>query len=131
MLYNWRDGRVKLWTTLRAMQFRREHATLFQKGSYRPLAGTADKQEHLVAFAREQEGEIAIAAVPHLSYTMMKGDPRPPIGDAWGDAEMIPPPGYSEFTNIMTGENISAGSSRTLLCREIFARFPVALLASR
>lgn len=130
VLYNWWDGRAKLWTTLRAMQFRREHAALFQTGSYRPLTGIADKQEHLVAFVREHERECAIIAVPRLSYTMMKGDLHPPIGDAWGSAELSLPPGYAEFTNIMTGENITAGSSRSLLCREIFARFPVALLVS-
>jgi (1->4)-alpha-D-glucan 1-alpha-D-glucosylmutase len=130
MLDNWRDGRAKLWTTVCAMRFRREHARLFQRGRYLPLQAT-EKQEHIVAFAREHDREVAVVAVPRLFYTLMKGEMRPPLGAVWGAAELSLPPGYGEFVNVLTGEHIAAANGRGLLCREVFARFPVALLASR
>ncbi len=130
MLDHWRDGRLKLWTLLRAMRFRREHAWLFQFGDYLPLSGAVEKTEHLVAFARQHGRESAITVVPRLSYVLMKGEMRPPIGDAWGAAELLLLPGQSEFLNVLTGEPLVSGNGRSLLCREIFAHFPVALLAA-
>ena len=75
---------------------------------------------------------MAVVAVPRLSYTLMNGAERPPLGDAWGDAELeLPPHPSREFENIFTGEIYQTSAALTLLCREVFARFPVALLVSR
>ncbi|MFB3916320.1 MAG: malto-oligosyltrehalose synthase [Terriglobales bacterium] len=131
LLERWQDGRLKLWTTSRALQFRRQHASLFQSGSYLPLEAGGDDHEHLVAFAREHSGEIVVVAVPRLAYTLMKGQPEPPLGEVWRNTELRLPPGQGEFVNIFTGETLASGSTRTLLCREVFAHFPVALLAGR
>jgi (1->4)-alpha-D-glucan 1-alpha-D-glucosylmutase len=131
LLENWRDGRIKLWTTLRALNFRRARAPLFRSGSYLPLPGAVEKEEHIVAFAREYKGSAVVAAVPRLSYELMSGQMRPPIADAWGNAELVLPPGYTEFVNVFTGEMLASSNGRTLLGREVFAHFPVALLAAR
>jgi maltooligosyltrehalose synthase len=58
----------------------------------------------------------------------MRGKEEPPLGSVWGDAELALPPGFMgmRLRNIFTGEQHHAGSS--LLCREIFGSFPVALL---
>jgi (1->4)-alpha-D-glucan 1-alpha-D-glucosylmutase len=132
LLRDYRDGRLKLWTTLRALRFRRDRAELFQSGSYLPLAAPTEKPEHVVAFAREHEWQMAIVAVPRFSYTLMRGEMRPPLGEVWGSAELaLPPQAPDEFVNIFTGETVRRTPGRTLLCREVFARFPVALLSSR
>ena len=70
-----------------------------------------------------------ITAVPRLSYTLMKGKEAPPLGAIWGDSEIALPPEAigRRLHNVFTGESLTAGES--ILCREVFANFPVALLA--
>ena len=132
LLADYQTGAVKLWTTSRALCFRRDHGALFQFGSYVPVYGAIEKQEHLCAFARVHEHEMAIIAAPRLAYTLMHGETRPPIGEAWGAAELaLPPQAPADFLNVLTGETVKATATRSLLCRELFADFPVALLAGR
>jgi maltooligosyltrehalose synthase len=59
----------------------------------------------------------------------MKGREEPPIGGIWGDSELTLPSGIEgkRLRNIFTGEILPVRHS--LLCREMFANFPVALLA--
>ena len=129
LLRDYHDGRAKLWTTLRALRFRRDHRELFATGAYHPLHGTVEKPEHLIAFRRTHAGQSALVAVPRFAYSLMRGAMQPPTGDAWGAAEIALPPGSpTEFENVLTGEMVRQTASRSLLCREVFASFPVALL---
>jgi (1->4)-alpha-D-glucan 1-alpha-D-glucosylmutase len=130
-LEKWSDGRLKLWTTMNALRFRREHVSLFQFGKYIPLFPAGEKREHVVAFAREYGGETALVAVPRLAYSLMSGEPVAPLADVWRMTEVPVPPGSGEFVNVLTGEALATVNGRSLLCREIFAHFPVALLAAR
>ena len=62
----------------------------------------------------------------------MRGEMKPPVGEMWADTEIALPPGVEgEFVNLYTGEVIHTTAARTLLGREVFASFPVALLISR
>lgn len=132
LLLQHQDGRIKLWTTMRALHFRREHALLFQTGSYLPLATAGEKEEHVVAFAREHDWQMAVVAVPRYSCTLMNSALQAPLSDVRGQAELqLPPHAPDEFVNVFTGEIVRAGAGRSLLCREVFAHFPVALLGSR
>ena len=127
LLQHCRDGRIKLWVTARALNFRRDHKELFQRGDYRGLHVTRGREEHVVAFVRSLGEQAAITVVPRFAYTLMKGKEEPPLGLFWGDSELVLPPelvGRSIY-NIFTGERFEVGAS--ILCREIFARFPVAL----
>ena len=127
----YKDGRVKLWTTMQALRFRRDHRELFQVGRYIPLHATGAKRDHLLAFAREHQNHVAIVAVPRLSYMLAGGTTRPPLGELWQDTELPVPSRTSEFLeNVFTGEKIRVSPQRTLLGRELFRHFPVALLAS-
>ncbi|MFB3815779.1 MAG: malto-oligosyltrehalose synthase [Terriglobales bacterium] len=131
LLENWRDGRLKLWTTLHILRFRRDRAPLFRFGDYTPLGVRGENQQHVIAFARQYERQGVIVVVPRFAYTLMRGLVAPPIGDAWGDTELSIPPGFTYLRNVLTGESVSPGNGSVLLCREIFARFPVAVLATR
>jgi (1->4)-alpha-D-glucan 1-alpha-D-glucosylmutase len=129
LLGSFSDGRIKLWTTMQALRARREHRELFHAGSYTPLYGLGTKREHMVAFAREHQGGVAIVAVPRLSFTFAGGAVRPPLGELWEDTVLPVPPQAAEFMDaVFTGEKIRVTPERTLLGREIFAHFPVALL---
>jgi (1->4)-alpha-D-glucan 1-alpha-D-glucosylmutase len=129
LLGSFPDGRIKLWTTMQALRARRDRRELFHLGGYMPLYALGAKREHIVACAREHSGQVAIVAVPRLSFTLAGGSVRPPQGELWEDLELPVPPQATEFLDsVFTGERIRVTAERTLLGREIFAHFPVALL---
>ena len=131
LLSNYEDGGIKMWTTTQALRVRRDRRELFHQGGYRPLHATGARQQHVVAFAREHNNQVAIIAVPRLSYTLAGGALRAPLGQLWGNTELPVPPRTAEFLeNALTGEKIRVSGNRTLLCHELFAHFPVALLTS-
>jgi (1->4)-alpha-D-glucan 1-alpha-D-glucosylmutase len=131
LLGNYQDGRIKLWTTMQALRLRRDRRELFHSGKYTPLYSTGPKRDHVIAFARENHSQVAIVAVPRLSYTLAGGMLRPPLGDLWDGTELPVPSKTPEFLdNVFTGEKIKVTPGRTLLCHELFAHFPVALLVS-
>lgn len=130
LMEKYTDGRIKLWTTMQALRFRRDHRELFQVGQYIPLHATGAKRDHLLAFAREHRNHVAIVTVPRLSYILADGAMRPPLGELWQDTELPVPSHTPEFLeNVFTGEKIRVTPQRTLLGRELFRHFPVALLA--
>src|SRR5260370_40713698 len=119
-------------TTMQAARLRRDRRDLFHTGSYTPLHATGAKREHVLAFAREHNGRVAIVAAPRLSFTLAGGAVRPPLGELWDDTELPVPAQTTEFMeNVFTGEKIKVTPVRTLLGREVFAHFPVALLGGR
>ncbi|HKD80631.1 MAG TPA: malto-oligosyltrehalose synthase [Candidatus Angelobacter sp.] len=131
LLNNCQDGRIKMWVTMQALRARRERRELFHLGEYRPLHAAGPKQRHVVAFARERNNHVAIVAVPRLSYTLAAGAVRAPQGELWQATEIAVPPRTPEFLeNVFTGEKIKVSTNRSLLCHELFAHFPVALLVS-
>ena len=96
-----------------------------------PLTAIGLEHHQVVEFSREQHNHVAIVAVPRLSYTLAGGSLRAPLGELWEVTELPVPPRCAEFLeNIFTGEKIRVTQQRTLLCREVFAHFPVALLVS-
>lgn len=131
LLGNYQDGRIKLWTTMQALRLRRERSELFHSGKYTPLYSAGPKRDHVAAFARENHSQVAIIAVPRLSYTLAGGSLLPPLGDVWNRTELPVPSKTPEFLdNVFTGEKIKVTPGRTLLCHELFLHFPVALLVS-
>ncbi|HWK31614.1 MAG TPA: malto-oligosyltrehalose synthase [Terriglobales bacterium] len=126
------SGAAKLWTLARALAFRRDNDDLYRQGSYQPVHAAGDKREHLAAFARQHGNALAITAVPRFTPTLMKGKMQFPTGDTWGSTELLIPPSSAEiFENVLTGEMVKLTANGTILARELFRVFPVALLASR
>ncbi|HEY7402317.1 MAG TPA: malto-oligosyltrehalose synthase [Candidatus Angelobacter sp.] len=131
LLQHYEDGRIKMWATVQALRARRDRRDLFHLGEYRPLPAAGPRQRHVVAFAREHRNQVAIAAVPRLSYTLAAGAIRAPLGELWQTTEVSVPPRAPEFLeNVFTGEKIRVSTNRSLSCHELFAHFPVALLIS-
>ena len=129
MLRNWSDGRLKLWVTRCALHARRGHRELFELGNYIPLKVTGAGERNVVAYARTIGQRMAVVATPRFAYTMMGGEERMPVGEAWGATEIVLPttsPG-PPMKNLLTGEIFPAGQP-TLLCREVFASLPLGLL---
>jgi (1->4)-alpha-D-glucan 1-alpha-D-glucosylmutase len=77
----WPDGRIKLFLTQRVLQFRRQHADLFQRGEYLPLRASGMFAESCISFARRLTSKWIAVISPRLSSRVG----FPPIGDLWKD----------------------------------------------
>jgi len=137
LLAGWRDGRVKLYLTWRALGFRRNHRRLFAAGDYLPVAAAGPRRDHVCAFVRRLERTWAVVAAPRLCVRLVSGEAGsegvppvvPPLGEAvWGETTLLLPPGAPEgWRNVLTGEQAVARHG-TLPLPDVFRSFPVAML---
>ena len=136
MLDHWPDGRVKLYTLMRSLRFRREHAALFLHGDYEPLSSDAD-DPHVVAFIRRHDREELIVVAPRFLATMMGGVPRHPLGaEAWKMAGIRLPRrlARARLVNVFTSEAVEPLVHRDvpwLLVGTALQSWPVAMLHVR
>jgi (1->4)-alpha-D-glucan 1-alpha-D-glucosylmutase len=123
------DGRVKLYLIREALAFRRRRPALFAAGEYRPLEARGPLAEHLCAFVRVAEGGAALTVVPRL--LARRGGETAPLGpEYWTETAItVPPELGTTFVNVLTGERWNAHGG-ALALGDVFAHFPVALLAS-
>jgi (1->4)-alpha-D-glucan 1-alpha-D-glucosylmutase len=128
------DGRIKLYTTMRALNFRRENRVLFHQGEYIPLEGHGSRREHLFAFARLHMEQAVVTVVPRLVSSLTGDAMTSPVGlDVWGDTYVAVPSWRpdSPYRNLFTGERLSTqtvGDRQMLPMAEVLCEFPVALL---
>jgi len=132
LLDHWQDGRIKLFVTSTALNFRRDHSNLFLDGAYQALPATGAKKENVLAFVRHTGDAWAVTAVPRL-VTKLAPAGRPPIGESiWAAGALhLPKEAPIDWVNILTGEKLQARASkrgRSLPMAEVFSKFPVALL---
>ena len=128
------DGRIKLYTTYRALQLRKEMRELFEKGEYIPLEAIGSRSEHVIAFARRYLDTTIITAVPRF-LTKILQSPDTPFSDIWEDTVIVTHAGTNglSYINVLTGETIAQkenGGIAGLACSDVFSIFPVALLES-
>jgi (1->4)-alpha-D-glucan 1-alpha-D-glucosylmutase len=132
---HWQDGRIKLFLTDRALDFRRVHADLYAEGGYIPLECVGARQTNILAFARKKEGQWCLTVVPRLT-TQLAPSGRMPLGEAvWQDtALLLPSDAPGEWHDVLTAEPAAArestGGNRSLMLSDILKRFPVALLGA-
>ena len=134
LLNHWQDGRIKLFVTSRALNFRRDHRELFLEGAYQPLQATGARNENVFAFVRHIGDTWAVTAVPRF-VTKLAPAGRPPTGEnLWAASALLLPKGApADWVNVLTGERVKACAAkqgRSLPLAEVFGKFPVALLTS-
>jgi (1->4)-alpha-D-glucan 1-alpha-D-glucosylmutase len=117
LLRAWHDGRAKLFTTWKLLDLRARRAELFRDGAYEPL----DAGPNVCAFVRSHGGEAVAVAVPRF-VTRASRPGHFPLGDAWRDTAL---PLGGRWRNTFTGDELEGDS---LPLRDVFARFPVAVL---
>jgi (1->4)-alpha-D-glucan 1-alpha-D-glucosylmutase len=128
------DGRIKLYLTYKALNFRRENRELFEAGRYLPLTVEGVRQEQVCAFERASNGRSFLVVVPRLCCRLIENEKGLPLGPAvWAETRLLlPPEGTTgRYRNLFTGEillPVEAEGCRSLALAEIFATFPVALL---
>ena len=129
MLAHWRDGRIKLYVIYKALNYRRDHPNLFQRGDYIPLRLEGRRQENVFAFTRCHDNKWVLVAVPRF-FTGLTDVESPPCGKrVWGDDRTLLPDGSPQnWFNVFSGEILHVRSgSNVLLTSEVFQTTPVAL----
>jgi (1->4)-alpha-D-glucan 1-alpha-D-glucosylmutase len=134
MLLKWQDGRIKLYLTDRALDFRRAHAEVYLEGDYTPLAVRGPKQASVCAFARHRDEHWCVTVAPRLT-TQLVAAGRMPLGRAvWRETSLqLPEAAPESWHNVLTGDGLTAspdpGGLKTLALAEVLKRFPIALLS--
>lgn len=129
------DGRIKMFTMVRALAIRRAQRAAFEHGSYVPLVTSGERADHVFAFARVHETGTTITCVPRLVAGLGGAGVAPPIGQAcWGDTAVRLPAhlgGHTfehAFTAVRLAARASVAQDAQLSAADLFAHFPVALL---
>lgn len=129
LLANWTDGRIKLYTAAKALDFRQSHRELFASGDYVPLDVSGPAARHVIAFARRKQDRWALVAVPRL--IVGRSLDRNPFADSYlwkGTKIRLPEGAPGWWQNLFTGEVTSA--AYWLPVSTVFGRYPVALLSA-
>jgi (1->4)-alpha-D-glucan 1-alpha-D-glucosylmutase len=132
------DGRVKLYVTSRALNFRRQQRSLFMAGDYLPLEAAGRRSRCVVAFARRHEGREALAVAGRF-FTRLgvastgESDVLRLEPEAWGDTVLRLGSGVAgaRFRDIFTGQELTVREGeggRHLPLAELLSPLPVALL---
>jgi len=132
LLESWPDGRIKLYTIWRTLNFRGANPVLFLQGEYIPLAVSTGHRENICAFARRLDDAWVLAVVPRLLSRLVDPGQLPVGREVWGKGNLLLPRGApAHWQNLFTGETLkasSAGRKANLSLEAVFQNFPVALL---
>src|SRR5205085_12528006 len=126
------DGRVKMYVTARALNFRRARRELFARGDSLPLRAAGRRAESVVSFARALDGDAVIVVAARF-FTRLGVGRSGPLGlgrSAWGDTRL--PVGESaagRYRDVFTGREFDAQEGDgALALAEVLSPLPVALL---
>jgi (1->4)-alpha-D-glucan 1-alpha-D-glucosylmutase len=128
------DGRIKMYLTAKALNFRRENRELFEAGRYLPLTVEGACRDHVCAFERSDNDSAVLVVVPRFCSRLIRDTSGLPLGpDVWQDTRIEQPfdAAASRYRNIFTGEVLGLVEREgrpSLALQDILAVFPVALL---
>ena len=131
------DGRVKLFTMLRALAARHALPQTFAQGDYVPLRTSGAGADHVFAFARTHDRGVSVTCVPRLVASLPGGGSDPTVGaSCWTDTTIIVPSSIHghELVDAFTGQpaalRVRDDGEAHLDVADLFGHFPVALLTS-
>jgi (1->4)-alpha-D-glucan 1-alpha-D-glucosylmutase len=130
LLQNWRDGRIKQAIIANCLAARRVHERLFVSGEYIPLIPRGSGADHLIAYARRTERDLAvIAAVRHPARFISSPDTISIAAKAWTGTHLELPPELCTqgAYNALTGTMLQG---RSLDLDRLFERLPIAVAIS-
>jgi (1->4)-alpha-D-glucan 1-alpha-D-glucosylmutase len=126
------DGRVKMYVTARALNFRRERAELFSRGEYLPLEARGRRAENALAFARAHNEEACVAIAARF-FTRLGVGAEGALAlsaEAWGDTTLpLGELGAGRWRDALTGREFDADEGGALRLSEVLSPLPVALLS--
>jgi (1->4)-alpha-D-glucan 1-alpha-D-glucosylmutase len=128
------DGCTKLYVTWRLLGLRRDYPHLFRHGRYLPLTVHGPRADHLCAYARLDDEQVAIIVAPRWFARLEPAEALPLGDDVWGDSSVdVSPLPARDYRNVLTGETLSAEERdgvRLLPVRRVLLSFPTAVLMS-
>jgi (1->4)-alpha-D-glucan 1-alpha-D-glucosylmutase len=130
---NWRDGRLKMYLTYKALNARILCKAVFRDGQYLPLKVAGSKEGHMVSFARHKDGIWVLVAAPRLLTRLVVPGTFPLGKQVWGDALLLLPDEAPEnWRNVLTDESlkVSTAGKRGLFLADVLSSFPAALLVN-
>lgn len=134
------SGASKLFVTASLLNHRKAHPELFTKGRYIPLSVAGEKQENVIAYAREYQGEwlfvfspliitdlLGLTTPEHFSEGVVLERLRDP--NLWGDTTVAIPKELKakSLRHLFSQKEINISNQR-LKCADLFADFPVTVL---
>jgi (1->4)-alpha-D-glucan 1-alpha-D-glucosylmutase len=123
------DGRIKLFLTLQALKARIDYLQLFQDGEYLPLEIHGTHANHIIAFARQQGNQTAIAIAPRFLTSLIQPGEYPLGESVWKDTHIkLPKVTSATWKNLITHQPLQ--TTETLPISTALTHFPVALLVS-
>ncbi|MBH8563151.1 malto-oligosyltrehalose synthase [Nostoc sp. CENA67] len=123
------DGRIKLFLTAQLLKARKNYLALFTEGDYLPLEIQGSHANHIIAFARRQGNQTAIAIAPRFFTSLIQPGEDPLGDDVWQDTHLqLPANSSSAWKNVLTEQTLEV--TETLPIAQALAHFPVALLVS-
>ena len=109
LLPNWQNGAVKLYTTYKALNFRKAHPDLFLRGDYIPIMTQGPQSQQVVAFARRQENSWAVVAAARFFTKILPAEALAFDPEVWQESFLsLPHDAPKEWVNIFTGETIKS-----------------------
>ncbi|MHA6248307.1 malto-oligosyltrehalose synthase [Pontibacter sp. CAU 1760] len=129
LLQNPDDGKVKLYLLYKVLTKRREMHGLFSFGDYLPLQVEGTHKHHVLAFARQHQGQWAIIITPlHLVGLIAEG--QQPLGQqVWEDTSVVLPAQAPTRWEQVLGTG-SVATNGSLLVSQALDSFPVAFLTA-
>ena len=134
LFQEWPGGAIKLFLTLRGLNYRKENCQLFQEGAYTPLVSEGRRKEQICAFARHTDKKAGVVIIPRFLTHISQNAEEVPFGrEIWKDSWVVIPDEMTggEFFNIFTGETVREDAregEKVLPLDAVLANFPVALL---
>ncbi|MBI2965622.1 MAG: malto-oligosyltrehalose synthase [Chloroflexi bacterium] len=130
LLGNWRDGRVKLFTTAQSLRTRAAVREAFVDGDYLPVEAEGERAAHVCAFLRSSASSWVLAVAPRLVSRLNPAGQWPLGGTTWEETDLVLPSGAPVlWGNAFTGAVVQADpETRRLPIALVLAEFPVALL---
>jgi (1->4)-alpha-D-glucan 1-alpha-D-glucosylmutase len=132
------DGRIKMFVTTGALNYRQNNRDLFERGEYLPLQSEGERERHVVSFARRIGARTAIVIATRFFLRLTPGEP---VGrEAWGDTTILMDNGLAGcYRDVFTGRSVHARKRSKgdedgnedggeLQVAEALAHLPVALL---
>lgn len=126
---NFYSGKIKMFTTYKALQERQSHKDLFQNGEYVALKLTGKYSENFIAYARTSAGNTAVIVVPVVTADIFDPVNLKPTNYLEELTLTLPKDLPKEWINVFTGESIKAEGNWKI--GSMFSNFPVALLMNK
>ncbi|MGB2890145.1 MAG: malto-oligosyltrehalose synthase [Candidatus Acidiferrales bacterium] len=129
---NWHDGRIKLYVTWKALNFRRQNRRLFLDGQFLPIQVNGKRRDNVFAYARRKGKRWVLIVVPRWLAQTHAPMLLARASEYWCRSQiLLPVSAPDRWVNVLTGETCTTRDHgrQTLPLDQVFGNFPVALLS--